>query len=110
MEIRPAAKNDYCRLMALIRRALFIEIMAKIGYNIIRNNLGGEDMAKDYSVQGTTKLQREKYVNDAIALSTLDAPEPSNETMNLMRDYVDGKCEITEVLKHTIDRYKVSNA
>jgi hypothetical protein len=34
-------------------------------------------MAKDYSVQGTTKLQREKHVNDAIALSTLDEPEPS---------------------------------
>ncbi len=46
-------------------------------------------MSKDYSLQGTTKLQREKYVNDAIALSTLDAPEPSKETMALMSDYID---------------------
>ena len=64
-------------------------------------------MGKDYSVQGTTKLQREKYVNDALALSTLDAPEPSAETMALMREYVDGKREISDVLKQTINRYKV---
>jgi len=63
-------------------------------------------MAKDYSVQGTTKLQREKYVNDAIALSTLDAPAPSEETMKLMREYVDGKREISDILKLTIERYK----
>ena len=67
------------------------------------------DMAKDYSVQGTTKLQREKYVSDAIALATLDAPEPSEETMSLMRDYVDGKREISEVLELTIGRYKTVN-
>ena len=67
-------------------------------------------MAKDYSVQGTTKLQREKLMNDAIALSTLDAPEPSEETISLMRDYVDGKREIDEVLKLTIERYRVTNA
>ncbi len=67
-------------------------------------------MAKNYSVQGTTKLQREKYVNDAIALSTLDASEPSAETMALMRDYVDGKREISDILEATIKRYKVANA
>ncbi len=67
-------------------------------------------MAKDYSVQGTTKLQREKYVSDAIALSTLDAPEPSEDTMKLMRDYVDGKREISEVLQMTIERYKIAHA
>ena len=67
-------------------------------------------MAKDYSVQGTTKLQREKYMNDAIALSTLDAPEPSEETMKLMREYVDGKREISEVLELTIARYKTADA
>lgn len=67
-------------------------------------------MTKDYSVQGTTKLQREKYVSDAIALSTLDAPAPSVETMTLMRDYVDGKREISEVLELTVERYKSANA
>ncbi len=67
-------------------------------------------MSNDYSLQGTTKLQREKYVNDAIALSTLDAPEPSKETMALMNDYIDGKREISEILELTISRYRTAHA
>jgi hypothetical protein len=66
------------------------------------------NMPKDYSVRGTTKIQREKYVNDAISIAVLDAPEPSAEAKRLMRDYIDGKREIDEVLKLTIDRYKVN--
>ena len=62
-------------------------------------------MAKDYSVQGTTKLQREKYVSDAIALSTLDAPEPSEVAMSLMQEYIDGKCEISDARKRIIEHY-----
>ena len=67
-------------------------------------------MAKTYSVQGTTKLQREKYADEALALSTLDAPPPSEETMELMREHIDGNCEISEVLEITIERYRATNA
>ena len=67
-------------------------------------------MARDYSVQGTTKLQREKYVSDAIALSTLDAPEPSEAAMELMREYIDGKCELADARNRMIERYKVDVA
>lgn len=63
-------------------------------------------MAKDYSVKGTTKFQREKYADEALALSTLDAPAPSEETMKLMREHIDGKREISEVLRLTLERYK----
>jgi hypothetical protein len=62
-------------------------------------------MAKDYSVQGTTKLQREKYMNDALALSTLDAPEPSAEAFELAQEYIDGKIELADALRITIERY-----
>jgi len=67
-------------------------------------------MAKDYSLQGTTKLQREKYVSDAIALSTLGAPAPTEEAMALLREYVDGKREIDEVLRLTIERHRAIGA
>jgi len=67
-------------------------------------------MSKDYSVKGTTKLQREKYAYEALALSTLDAPDPSEETMKLMREHIDGKLEISEVLNLTIQRYKTDAA
>ena len=66
-------------------------------------------MAKDYSVQGTTKLQREKYADEALALSTLDAPAPSEEAMALMREYVDGKCELAEARDRMIARYKTGS-
>jgi hypothetical protein len=62
-------------------------------------------MAKDYSVQGTTKLQREKYMSDALALSTLDAPEPSKEAFALAQEYIDGKIELSDALRITIERY-----
>jgi hypothetical protein len=65
---------------------------------------------KDYSIAGTTKVQREKYVSDAISISVLDAPEPSAETLNLMRDYVDGRREIDDIINLTVERYKVANA
>ncbi|GHU81193.1 hypothetical protein FACS1894191_7860 [Clostridia bacterium] len=64
-------------------------------------------MAKDYSIGGTTKLQREKYVDEALALSTLDAPRPTDETIKLVQDYVDGKREIDEVRRMTVERYRV---
>ena len=67
-------------------------------------------MAKDYSIQGTTKLQREKYANEALGLSTLDAPPPSGETMSLVSEYIDGKREISTILEQTVMRYKKDTA
>ena len=66
-------------------------------------------MTQDYSVQGTTKLQREKYIYDAIAISTLDAPEPSEMAMALLQEYIDGKCEIADARKRIIEHYKMEN-
>jgi hypothetical protein len=57
-------------------------------------------MSKDYSVAETTKVQREKYVSDAIYISVLDAPMPSLKAMELMREYVGGKIEIADAKKH----------
>ena len=62
-------------------------------------------MGKEYSVKNTTKVQREKIANEALGISTLDAPEPSDETKALMGEYIDGKMELEEVLKTTIERY-----
>lgn len=65
-------------------------------------------MEKKYSIKDTTKVIREKIVNDALAISTLDASEPTQETMNLVQEYIDGKKEISEILEDTINRYKVA--
>lgn len=56
----------------------------------------GYAVEKKYSIKDTTKVIREKIVNDALAISTLDASEPTQETMNLVQEYIDGKKEISE--------------
>lgn len=61
---------------------------------------------KKYTIEQTTKVQREKIANDALSISMLDAKKPTDETMKLVKDYIDGKKEISEILKTTISRYK----
>ena len=68
----------------------------------------GYAVEKKYSIKDTTKVIREKIVNDALAISTLDASEPTQETMNLVQEYIDGKKEVSEILEDTINRYKVA--
>ncbi|MBR1737457.1 MAG: hypothetical protein IJ736_10660 [Firmicutes bacterium] len=62
---------------------------------------------KKFSVKETTKIQREKIVNDALAISTLDASEPTDMTKALMKQYIMGNMEISEILGKTIARYRV---
>ncbi len=64
-------------------------------------------MIRNYSIAQTTRVEREKIVNDALALSTLDAAEPTEQTRKLINQYIVGKMEISEVLKRTISRYRV---
>ena len=64
---------------------------------------------KKYSIAETTKVEREKIANDALSISMLDAKQPSDETMELIKSYIDGKEEISDILKTTINRYKLVN-
>ena len=63
---------------------------------------------KKYTIKETTKVIREKIVKDALAISTLDASEPTKETMDLVQEYIDGQKEISEILEATIKRYKTA--
>ncbi len=65
-------------------------------------------MSKNYSVSGTTRVQREKIANDAMAISILDAPMPTTETLKLVDEYVKGNMEIDDILSRTIEKYRVS--
>lgn len=61
---------------------------------------------KKYTIAETTKVQREKIANDALSISMLDAKKPTDETMKLVRNYIDGEKEISDILKATIKRYR----
>jgi hypothetical protein len=67
-------------------------------------------MAKDCSIKGAAKLRREKRASDAPALSTVGAPAPSEGTMALFDEHIDGKREMDEIPKLTIELYSVAGA
>lgn len=57
-------------------------------------------------IKDTTKEEREKIVNGAIAIQMTGGPVPSENTMELFQEYIDGKKEIEEIQKIIIERYK----
>ena len=63
-------------------------------------------LSKEYFVPTTTKEEREKIVNDALALSTLDAPEPTRHTKQLADQFIEGNISEEDMLKAAIERYQ----
>ena len=59
----------------------------------------------EYSVDKTTRKDRIKLVKKALAISRSGADVPTDETLNLTKDYVDGKIELEELQQKIIDKY-----
>ena len=59
----------------------------------------------NFLIKDTTPSQRQLLVNDALAISLLDAGKPSPETMEFATQYVDGKIDPSEVRKKIIELY-----
>ena len=60
---------------------------------------------RKYSIKETTKVEREKIVQDAYAIAISTGEPPTEETMQVVQEYVDGKNEIPEILEETIQKY-----
>lgn len=63
------------------------------------------DEKKKYSIKETTKVEREKIVQDAYVIAVSTGEPPTEEMMQLVQEYVDGKKEISEILEETIRKY-----
>lgn len=59
----------------------------------------------EYSVDKKTRKDRIKLVKKALAISISGADVPTDETLNLTKDYVDGKIELEELQQKIIDKY-----
>ena len=59
----------------------------------------------EYSVDKTTRKDRIKLVKKALAISISGADVPTDETLNLTKDYVDGNIELEELQQKIIDKY-----
>ena len=60
----------------------------------------------NYLIKDTTKEERKKIAKKALAISIGSNAMPSNETIQLVKKYVDGKIELEEVQKKVIERHK----
>lgn len=65
------------------------------------------NMVKHYTVADTTIEERKKIVNAALAISTLDAKEPTFETKKLVDKYIAENIEISEILKKLLKNIKL---
>jgi Antitoxin VbhA len=56
-------------------------------------------------IENSTKEERQKIINEALAISTLDAKPPTEEDMKLFQRYIDGELELDEIKKILIEKY-----
>lgn len=59
-----------------------------------------------YLIKDTTTEERKKIAKDALAVSVGSDEMPSEETIKMVKEYVDGKIEIEQIQKMVIERYK----
>lgn len=59
-----------------------------------------------YLIKNSTKEERIRYINEAIAISTLDSKGPTSFGKSLFQKYIDGEMELREVEKEMIKYYK----
>lgn len=54
-------------------------------------------------IKDTTREERKKLVNWALAIAMLDCKAPLDEDMKLYEKYIDGEMELAEVKKKLIE-------
>lgn len=62
-------------------------------------------MDNKYLVSETTKEERKDIVKKALGISLLGANMPSDEVLNLAKQYIDGKIEIEEIQNKVLEKY-----
>ena len=62
-------------------------------------------MDNKYSLNDTTKKERAKLIDEALAISTLDCKAPLEEDMQLFQKYIDGEMVIDELQQAKIKKY-----
>ncbi|EHE8188461.1 hypothetical protein EY676_03300 [Enterococcus faecalis] len=60
-----------------------------------------------YLKKNTTKIEREKLRSKALSYSILGSATPSDDTMKLVDEYVEGSIEVADALEKVIKKYRV---
>ena len=59
----------------------------------------------DYSINKTTMEQRKELVKKALGISISGADVPTDETLALAKQYIEGKIELKELQEKVINKY-----
>ena len=62
-------------------------------------------MDNKYLISETTREERKDIVKKALGISLLGANMPSDEVLELAKQYIDGKIEIEEIQKRVLEKY-----
>ena len=62
-------------------------------------------MNNKYLVSETTREDRKDIVKKALGISLLGADMPSNDVLELAKQYIDGKIEIEEIQRKVLEKY-----
>lgn len=85
-----------------INKNLFIKNIFKI---FIRRKEFESYMNNKYLISETTKEERKDIVKKALGISLLGADRPSDDVLDLAKQYIDGKIEIEEIQKKVLEKY-----
>lgn len=59
-----------------------------------------------YLIKDTTKEERSDMVKSALAIAASDNTLPTDETIQLVKKYIDGEMELDEIKLNIINKYK----
>lgn len=62
-------------------------------------------MKNKYLILETTREERKDIVKKALGISLLGADMPSDDVLELAKQYIDGKIEIEEIQKKVLQKY-----
>lgn len=60
----------------------------------------------NYLIKDTTREERAELVRKALGISASGAELPSDETVRIVKQYIDGEKELEEVQKEIVERYR----
>lgn len=62
--------------------------------------------SEPWLIKNSTKEERQKRINEAMAISMLDGPAPEPKAMEFYQRYINGEMELDEVTRKLIEMYR----
>lgn len=61
----------------------------------------------NFLISQTTKDERKEIIKKALGLSLLGNKMPSDEVLNMAKEYIEGNIELDEIQKRVLQKYNI---